>query len=73
MVAKFKKYLEQDYRGLDSYADNFVELIALSFIWTVWLLFTVVIAVALFVTCPLWIIPYSIYKSRKQKKIKLKR
>ena len=65
MIAKFKDYLEHDYRGLDSYADSYVELIALSFIWVVWLLFSVVIVVALFVTCPLWIIPYSIYKSRK--------
>lgn len=66
MIKKFKDYLEHDYRGLDSYADSFVELIALSFMFVVWFLSVAIIVVALFVTCPLWIIPYSIYKSSKE-------
>lgn len=64
MIKKAKHYFNHSY-DIEYYADTFVETIAFMFVLVLYALFWCVASVFLFVTCPLWIIPYCIYKSRK--------
>lgn len=65
MLNKVMEWWCTGYRELYAYADTSIECVALYFIAFVFIIFWIVSRVFLFVTCPLWIIPYSIYKSRK--------
>lgn len=62
-----KKYFNNDAgRGLASYAENDIEYIALMFIALIYACVWFVSHLFLLVTCPLWVIPYSIYKSKEE-------
>lgn len=78
MIKKIIDYFNHD-RDLSSYADTKIEYIALSFLavfyfigWLIFKLFDFLIAlclqipwVLLYITCPIWIIPYMLYKKIK--------
>ncbi len=67
MIHKLRRYFENGcYRSLDTYADTIIESIVLNFLLMCWKLLYGIGLILLFVTCPLWIIPYCIYKSRKK-------
>lgn len=69
MIRKIKKYWNNNAgRDLYSYADTGIECIALYFLFLCFLIWWCISRIILFVTCPIWIIPYSIYKSRREKK-----
>lgn len=65
MITKVKKSFTED-RDLFYYADSEIECIALLFIAIIYCIWWTISRSFLFVTCPIWIIPYSIYKKRKR-------
>ncbi len=67
MIQKVKEYCENRI-ALSYYADSSVEYIALLFLVIIYFLIGSITAVLLFLTCPLWIIPYCIYKSKRSDK-----
>lgn len=68
MLRKVIEYWENDAgRDLYSYADTGIECIALYFIFVCFIFWKCISFIFLFITCPLWIIPYCIYKSRRRK------
>ena len=69
MLKKFKKFLKYGYLELSSFADTGIELIALYFIYAIYAICWFISRIFLFVTAPIWIIPYCIYKSRKENRI----
>jgi hypothetical protein len=61
MLNKVMKWWSNGCSELCDYADTVIE-----YFITVWfVIFWFISRIFLIVTCPLWIIPYSIYKSRK--------
>lgn len=67
MLNKVIKWWSDGYRELYTYADTGIECVALHFIAVWFVIFWFISRIFLSVTCPLWIIPYSIYRSRKEK------
>ena len=66
LIKKFSNYMKGNSRKeLYDYADTEIECIALYFIATVYSIWWFVSRLFLLVTCPLWIVPYCIYKDRK--------
>lgn len=62
-----KKYFNDDRgRSLASYAETEIECIALMFYALIYTCVWFISHVFLLITCPLWIIPYSIYKSKEE-------
>lgn len=64
MIAKVKDYFKTS-RVLSSYADSEIECIALFFIAICYALYWIVSRFFLLVTCPIWIIPYAIFKNKR--------
>lgn len=65
MLNKIRKWWNDGYRDLYSYADTGIECVALHFIAMWYLIYKCIVSIFLFITAPIWIIPYCIYKSRK--------
>ena len=65
MIKKAKHYLNHG-NDMEYYVDSEIEKIALSFVVLLYVICWMVSKVFLFATCPIWIIPYCIYKSRKE-------
>lgn len=68
MLNKVIKWWSNGCSELYDYADTSIECVALCFIAAWFIIFWFISRIFLIVTCPLWIIPYSIYRSRKEKK-----
>lgn len=65
MLKKVKEWWEEGYRDLSSYAYTSIECVALYFIAVLYAICWFISRLFLFATAPIWIIPYCIYKSRK--------
>lgn len=69
MISTIKKYLNNTSgRDLYSYADTSIECVALYFIFVCYLIWWCISRMFLFITCPIWVVPYCIFKSRRKKK-----
>ena len=64
MITKVKKFFTED-KELSYYADSEIEYIALLFIIIIYSIWWIISRLFLFITCPIWIIPYGVYKKRK--------
>ena len=66
MTRKIKEYWNNTGgRDLYSYADTSIECVALYFIFVCYCIWWFISRLFLSISCPIWIIPYCIYKSRK--------
>ena len=65
MIKDVKHYFKSG-NPVSYYVDGRIEEVAFIFLATVYAIFCMIIWLVLFVTGPLWIIPYLIFKQRKQ-------
>ena len=68
MFKKVHQYMKQEEYSMGHFMDDkydIVEGIAFIFICLIYTLLTIVVGGFLLITCPIWIIPYLIYKKRK--------
>lgn len=65
MIKKVKEYLTKDFTSISDYTDTTFEWVVMLVLIFWYVAFWMLFAILLGITCPIWIVPYLIYKKVK--------